>query len=111
MGKGMSDLFARVEALRQSSAQRAEENRRRMPECTRFIDVVRQVFPGATVSFASENGVTLGTEFIATDTPASHVCKNCRHDIQASIYPTIWCFVANGYTEHHERCARWQTQE
>jgi len=60
----MSDLFAKVEAMRQSAAQRAEENRRRMPTIARWVDETKAAFPGATVAFACEGGVTLGAPLL-----------------------------------------------
>lgn len=32
------------------------ERRSLMPECTTFIDDMRQAFPGLTIQYASENG-------------------------------------------------------
>lgn len=57
----MSDMFAKVESLRQSAAQRAEENRRQMPTVAAWVDAVKAVFPEAAVTFASENGITRGS--------------------------------------------------
>lgn len=58
----MSDMFAKVEALRRSDAKRAEENRRLMPTIAAWVDAVKAVFPGATVTYASENGITRGVK-------------------------------------------------
>lgn len=58
----MSDLFAKVEALRASSAARADENRRRMPTVAAWVDEAKEVFGAdqVTVAYASEGGLTMG---------------------------------------------------
>jgi len=67
----MTDLFSKVESMRQQAvdrdaervklaAQRAEENRRRMPTVAALVDAVKAVLPEATVAYASENGITMG---------------------------------------------------
>lgn len=71
MPSNQSDMFSQVEAMRQRSAEReaerlemqrqkAAENRRRMPEVTRFVDSMRAIFPDAKVTYAQEGGVTMG---------------------------------------------------
>ena len=65
------DLFARVDAMRQKTAEReaalleaqrrkAEDNRRKMPTVAGWVDQVRAVFVDAQVVFASEGGITFG---------------------------------------------------
>ena len=65
------DLFARVDAMRQKTAEReaalleaqrrkADDNRRRMPTVAGWVDQVRAVFVDAQVVFASEGGITFG---------------------------------------------------
>ena len=58
----MTDAFSMVEAMRQQSTDRAEENRRRMPTITRLIDSLRKEFPDVRVTYASENGITRGVK-------------------------------------------------
>lgn len=69
--KSNQTLFDKVDAMRQETAvreseraeaarQKAEENRRRMPEVSRIVDVFREISPDVKVVFASENGVTVG---------------------------------------------------
>ena len=55
-------VFDKVEAMRKQSNDRAEENRRRMPTITRLIDSLRKEFPDVRVTYASENGITLGAK-------------------------------------------------
>jgi hypothetical protein len=55
-------VFDKVEAMRKLSNERAEENRRRMPTITRLIDSLRKEFPDVRVTYASENGITLGAK-------------------------------------------------
>ena len=59
----MTDAFAMIEAMRQQSTNRAEENRIRMPTITRLIDSLRAEFPDVRVTYASENGIVKGTKF------------------------------------------------
>jgi hypothetical protein len=40
----------------------AEQNRRDMPNVTAFIDECRRLFGDVRVTFAQENGITLGRE-------------------------------------------------
>ena len=65
------DLFSKVEAMRQQSAEReaerlaakrqqADDNRRKMPTVAGWVDQVRAVFVDAQVVFASEGGITFG---------------------------------------------------
>ena len=65
------DLFARVDAMRQKTAEReaalleaqrrkADDNRRKMPTVAGWVDQVRAVFVDAQVVFASEGGITFG---------------------------------------------------
>jgi hypothetical protein len=56
----MSDLFTKVEAMRSQAAAKAEENRRRMPQVAAWVDGIKAVFDQATVTYASEGGITLG---------------------------------------------------
>ncbi len=57
----MNELQMKVEAMRQKSLAKAEENRRRMPSVTKFVDGIREIFgDGVRVTFASENGVEMG---------------------------------------------------
>ncbi len=64
MSSNHTDMFAAVEAMRQSAADKqriaAEENRRQMPTVAKWIDATRDAFPGAKVAFASEGGKTVG---------------------------------------------------
>lgn len=56
----MSDLFAKVEALRAQASARAAENRRRMPTIAAWVDEAKAVFGQVTVAYASEGGITQG---------------------------------------------------
>lgn len=64
MASNQRDMFAAVESMRQSAAEKqrvaAEENRRQMPTVAKWIDATRDAFPGAKVVFASEGGRTVG---------------------------------------------------
>ncbi len=71
MESNQRDMFAAVDGMRSTLAKReaeqaeakrqqAEENRRRMPIVTGWVDGVRSVFPGAKVAYAKEGGVTMG---------------------------------------------------
>ena len=39
-----------------------EKNRKNMPLCTAFIDLMREEFPYLTVTYAKEGGLELGTK-------------------------------------------------
>ena len=58
----MTDAFAMIEAMRQQSTNRAEENRIRMPTITRLVDSFRKEFPDVRVTYASENGIVKGSK-------------------------------------------------
>lgn len=58
----MSELIAKVEAMRQKALKKAEDNRRRMPTVAAWVDDAKKHFGAdqVKVGFASENGITLG---------------------------------------------------
>lgn len=67
----MSDLFSRVESLRQQSSEReaerakakqqqAAENRARMPQVAAWVDEVKAVFQDAKVTYAKEGKYEFG---------------------------------------------------
>ena len=60
----MSDLIAKVEAMRRKDQDRARENRRRMPTVAEWVDETKEAFGAdqVRVGFAQENGITLGTK-------------------------------------------------
>ena len=69
----MTDLFDRVEQMRQQdaakeaerirlAAERAAENRRRMPWVTAAVDQFREVFGDVRVVWAKEGGVEIGSK-------------------------------------------------
>lgn len=50
------------------------------------------------------------TEFVEMDRKQEHKCETCRHSIQASVYPKLWCFIGSQYTDQKAHCARWQVR-
>lgn len=69
----MADVFAMVEAMRRKdaakeaerirlAAERAAENRRRMPGVTAVVDEYREVFGDVRVVWAKEGGVEIGSK-------------------------------------------------
>lgn len=72
------DLLAKVEAMRQASKAKAEENRRAMPEVAAIVDEFKEVF-GAdqiTVTYAEENGRVVGRKSTDVGYPASKMWLN-----------------------------------
>ena len=49
-----------------------EENRKKMPEVARFVDLVREVFGDVKVIEAEENGIKLGGKNEQASTTRNH---------------------------------------
>ena len=61
-GDRLAAIKARAgESKREAMAERAAENRRRMPVVTAAVDQYREVFGDVRVAWASEGGVTIGS--------------------------------------------------
>ncbi len=56
----MNELQKKVESMRQASADRAAENRKRMPVVASVVDDFRGVFGDVKVIHAKENGIEMG---------------------------------------------------
>ncbi len=63
MGSAVSDVVKRVQAMAEKARAKSEENRKKMPAVAAFVDEMKAAFGAdqVRVTFASENGVQLGT--------------------------------------------------
>ena len=68
----------KAQSILQKRNAQAEANRAAMPQCARWLDEVRQVFPDARIVYAEEGGRTMGKKRQGYEVRADQIPMECR---------------------------------